>query len=227
MDSRTPRTSRAPRVLRTPRTSRIRSKLVSMPYNTRRAHSVCGERHGFRLGPRVRPAEADAFEAEHRVELPAAYRTFLTELGGSGAGPFHGLLPLEACRLYTMNPKPVDGGPRGFTHAHHPDAPRGDLFLHVVERGCSDLCLVAVTGPLTGRVVTGNASGFLPPNVSSARDFLGWYERWLDHLADGRDDPALGLSSPATVAREPWRRSRPLAGHAEAPVAWAAGFSGP
>ncbi|MFB7342814.1 SMI1/KNR4 family protein [Streptomyces hydrogenans] len=197
-----------------------------MPYNTRRSHSVCGERHGFRLGPRVRPAEADAFEAEHHVELPAAYRTFLTGLGGSGAGPFHGLLPLEECRLYTMNRKPADGGPRGFTHVSHPDAQRGDLFLHVVEMGCSDLCLVAVTGPLTGRVLTGNADGFLPPNVSSARDFLGWYERWLDHLADGRDDPALGLSSPATVAREPWRRSRPLAGHAEAPLAGTTGAHG-
>ncbi|GHJ93264.1 hypothetical protein SNE510_27830 [Streptomyces sp. NE5-10] len=137
-----PRPAHLPRIpfSRTSRTSRIRSKPARTPYHTRRAHSVCGERHGFRPGSRVRPAKADAFEAEHRV---------------------------------------------------------------------------AVTGPLSGRVVTGNASGFPPPDVSSARDFLGWYERRRDHLADGRDDPAPGLSSPGTVAREPWRRSRPLAGRAE------------
>lgn len=58
-------------------------------------HSVCAERHQFRLGPRISASEAGAFEAEHRLVLPAAYRAFLIELGGSGAGPFYGLLPLR------------------------------------------------------------------------------------------------------------------------------------
>ncbi|MEV5355088.1 hypothetical protein [Streptomyces sp. NPDC052693] len=34
------------------------------------------------------------------------------------------------------------------------------------------------------------------PNVSSARDFLAWYERWLDHMARGWDNRALELTSP-------------------------------
>lgn len=72
--------------------------------------------------------------------------------------------------------------------------------------GCSDLCLIAVTGPLAGRVVTGNADGFRPPNVSSARDFLSWYERWLNHMQAGKDNRALGLTSPSTVASAPWGR---------------------
>ncbi|WP_323179099.1 hypothetical protein [Streptomyces sp. NBC_00320] len=88
----------------------------------------------------------------------------------------------------------------------HPDALEGDLFLHIVEMGCSDLCLIAVTGPLAGRVVTGNADGFRPPNVSSARDFLSWYERWLNHMQAGKDNRALGLTSPSTVASAPWGR---------------------
>ncbi|MEU8773549.1 SMI1/KNR4 family protein [Streptomyces sp. NPDC048606] len=184
--------------------TRIRTKLAKVPYQPHRSHSVFEERHRFRLGPRISASEVDAFEAEQHLALPAAYRAFLTGLGGSGAGPFYGLLPLDECRLYTMNRKPADGGPRGFTHVDHPDAERGDLFLHIVERGCSDLCLIAVTGPLTGRVVNGNADGFRPPNVSSARDFLGWYERWLDHMRDGKDNRALGLTSPAIVASAPW-----------------------
>ncbi|GGY16076.1 hypothetical protein GCM10010299_21010 [Streptomyces tanashiensis] len=56
---------------------------------------MCAERHQFRLGPRISASEAGAFEAEHRLVLPAAYRAFLIELGGSGAGPFYGLLPLR------------------------------------------------------------------------------------------------------------------------------------
>ncbi|MFJ7334385.1 SMI1/KNR4 family protein [Streptomyces sp. NPDC101116] len=191
------------------RISRIRSKLAKMPYQAQRSHSVCGEGHQFRLGPRVSTSEADAFEAENHIALPAAYRAFLIELGGSGAGPFYGLLPLEKCRLFTMNRKPVDGSPRGFTHVGHPYAQQGDLFLHIIEMGCSDLCLIGVTGPLAGRVVTGNADGFWSPNVSSARDFLSWYERWLNHMRDGKDNAALGLSSPAIVASPSESRSRP------------------
>lgn len=137
-------------------------------------------------------------------ELPSAYRKFLVELGASGAGPFYGLLPLEECRLFTMDRQPPDGTSRGFHHVNHPDALQGDLFLHIIEMGCTDLCLIGVTGPLTGRMLTGNADGFWPPNVSSAQDVLSWYERWLDHMRDGKDNDALGLTSPATVASAPW-----------------------
>ncbi|CBG67660.1 MULTISPECIES: SMI1/KNR4 family protein [Streptomyces] len=185
------------------RTARIRSKLAKIPYQARRSHSAGAERHEFRPGPRVGAARVDTFEAEHHIVLPWAYRTFLVELG-VGAGPFYGLLPLEECRLFTMDRQPPDGSPRGFHHALHPDAARGDLFLHIIEMGCTDLCLIGVTGPLTGRVLTGNADGFRPPNVSSAPDFLSWYERWLDHMREGKDNRALGLTSPATVATAPW-----------------------
>ena len=117
-----------------------------------------------------------------------------------------------------MNRKSADGSLRGFTHVDHPYALRGDLFLHIIEMGCSDLCLIGVTGPLAGRVVTSNADGFWPSNVSSAQDFLSWYERWLNHMRDGKDNAALGLSSPAIVASARWgpapqpgpRRRRPV-----------------
>jgi hypothetical protein len=186
------------------RIARIRSALAKVPYQAQRSHSTGSERHCFRLGPRVSSARADAFEREHRITLPSAYREFLEELGGSGGGPFYGLLELEECRLFTMDRQPPDGTPRGFHHVHHPDALQGDRFLHIVEMGCTDLCLIGVTGPLTGRMVTGNADGFRHANVSSARDFLSWYERWLTHMRDGKDNPALGLTSPPTVASATW-----------------------
>ncbi|MFC4883959.1 hypothetical protein ACFPK5_01975 [Streptomyces beijiangensis] len=55
---------------------------------------------------------------------------------------------------------------------------------------------MGVTGPLAGRMLHGNAAGFWGPDVSSAPDFLAWYERWLDHLAAGKDNRALELTSP-------------------------------
>ncbi|WP_328400203.1 hypothetical protein [Streptomyces sp. NBC_00390] len=118
---------------------------------------------------------------------------------GCGASPYYGLIPLQECTLFTMNPKDTAAGPvgrpRGFSRAYRPTR-RGDLFLHVVERGCSDLARIGVTGPLTGRMLIGNADGFWGPNVSSAPDFLAWYERWLDHMGAGRDNRALALTSP-------------------------------
>ncbi|MGW6855144.1 SMI1/KNR4 family protein [Streptomyces xanthophaeus] len=182
------------------RIPRLRRKLARIPYVHGRSRSFGEERHEFRLGPRLSRARADAFEAEHDIELPEPYRDFLLHMGGSGASPRYGLIPLEECLLFTMDPEGADGFPRGFSRAYRPTR-RGDLFLEIVGSGCSDLTLLAVTGPLTGRVLFGNACGFFAPNVSSPRDFLAWYERWLDHMARGLDDRALSLTSPGTESR--------------------------
>ncbi len=120
---------------------------------------------------------------------------FLTHIGGSGAAPFYGLMPLERCSLLVMNPRGEPGTPRGFERTE-PRAHGRDLFLHVIEMGCTDVCVIAVTGPLTGRVLIGNSDGFWGPNVSSATDFLDWYERWLNHMSAGRDTRTLELTSP-------------------------------
>ncbi|WP_448316803.1 SMI1/KNR4 family protein [Streptomyces sp. CO7] len=178
-----------------PRIPRLRRKLAAIPFQPLRSHSFGEEKHELRLGPKLTEARVAAFETERGILLPDAYRQFLTHLGGSGAGPFYGLTSLERCAVMVMNPRGEPGAPRGFRGADS-RARAGDLFLRIIEMGCSDVCVVAVTGPLTGRVLTGNADGFWGPNVSSATDFLDWYERWLNHMAAGRDNRALHLTSP-------------------------------
>ncbi|MFF2145771.1 SMI1/KNR4 family protein [Kitasatospora sp. NPDC058190] len=178
---------------------RIRRKLAKMPYAVLRSHSFGEEKHRFHLEPPLPDAKVAEFEADHHIELPDPYRSFLTTLAGGGASPFYGLLPLQSCRLFTMDPQGESSRPRGFTFAGGPPH-RGDLFLHIIEAGCTDLVLLGITGPLTGRVVAGNADGFRGPNVSSATDFLAWYERWLDHMLAGRDNRDLELTSPALRA---------------------------
>ncbi|MFC9153713.1 SMI1/KNR4 family protein [Streptomyces bauhiniae] len=183
-----------------PRIPRLRRKLAAIPFNPLRSHSFGEGHHEFRLGPKPAEARLAAFEAEHGIVLPDAYRQFLMHMGGSGAAPFYGLMPLEQCSLFVMNPRGEPGTPRGFDRAK-PGAHEGDLFLHIIEMGCTDVCLVAVTGPLTGRVLTGNSDACWGPDVSSATDFLDWYERWLDHMSAGRDDRSLELTSPRLRAR--------------------------
>ncbi|MER6022365.1 SMI1/KNR4 family protein, partial [Streptomyces anulatus] len=75
--------------------------------------------------------------------------------------------------------------------------------------GCTDVCVIAVTGPLTGRVLIGNSDGFWGPNVSSATDFLDWYERRLNHMSAGRDNRALELTSPQLRAHPSRHRPAP------------------
>lgn len=94
-----------------------------------------------------------------------------------------------------MNPRGEPGSPRGFGAAG-PEAHERDLFLHIIEMGCTDVCVIAVAGPLTGRVLMGNSDGYWGPNVSSSTDFLDWYERRLNHMSAGRDYRALELTSP-------------------------------
>jgi hypothetical protein len=66
-----------------------------------------------------------------------------------------------------MNPAGEPGTPRGFYNAGR-EARESDLFLHVIEMGCTDVCVLGVTGPLTGRILIGNSDGHWGPNVSSA-----------------------------------------------------------
>jgi len=178
-----------------PRIARLRRKLAQSPFNPHRSHSFGEEHHRLRPGPPLTEKKISAFEAEQSIDLPDALRQFLLHVAGSGAAPFYGLIPLEDGSLYTMESRGYPGSPRGFVRARR-GAAEGDLFLHIITMGCTDMCLIAVTGPLTGRVLIGNAEGHWGPNVSSAPDFLAWYERWLDHMNAGKDNRALELTSP-------------------------------
>ncbi|MFD7917206.1 SMI1/KNR4 family protein [Streptomyces sp. NPDC059752] len=191
-----------------PRISRLRRKLAAIPFQPLRSHSFGEEQHEFRLGPKLVEARVAGFEAEHNIVLPDAYRQFLMHLGGSGAAPFYGLMPLERCSLLVMNPRGEPGAPRGFSGTGSGTHER-DLFLHIIEMGCTDVCVIAVTGPLTGRVLIGNGDGYWGPNVSSATDFLDWYERWLKHMSAGRDNRALELTSPRLRAHPNRHRMAP------------------
>jgi hypothetical protein len=157
---------------------------------------------------RLTQAHVAAFEAEHDIVLPDAHRQFLIHIGGSGAAPFYGLMPLERCSLLVMNPRGEPGTPRGFDNAGRGPRER-DLFPHIIEMGCTDVCVLALASPLTGRVLIRNSDGYWGPDVSSATDFLDWYERRLNHMGAGRDNRALELTSPRLRAHPNRHRMAP------------------
>jgi hypothetical protein len=50
--------------------------------------------HSFVLNPPAPIPDVVDFERRHGIELPGAYREFLTAVGNGGAGPYYGIFPL-------------------------------------------------------------------------------------------------------------------------------------
>ncbi len=48
--------------------------------------------HGYKLRPTAPLSVIESFERQHGISLPLDYRSFITEIGDGGAGPFYGLL---------------------------------------------------------------------------------------------------------------------------------------
>ena len=108
------------------------------------------EAHGFVVGPPLSEAVVAEFEERHEVSLPPAYRLFVTELGGEGAGPGYGLCRLKpSCCAYRRSghlaqPSPYLPGPRypvDWEQRHEDPPGPGQNFLRgtlaVAAHGCS------------------------------------------------------------------------------------------
>jgi HEAT repeat protein len=152
--------------------SRIRQKLESV----QQSGTACfgSNNHDFQLKPPVPLGEIEAFERAQGFALPEDYRAFISTLGGSGAGPYYGLLPLsewDSGHLYLEK--------------------LGGNAVTLVDMGCNNYGLLLTTGERRGRVVYTSDEGTLtfPDNP----DFVSWYERWLDELLWGYDIAWFGF----------------------------------
>lgn len=106
--------------------------------------------HGGRLGAPLTPRDLDTIEAE-TGQLPADYRSFLTEVGGSGAGPGYGLLA----------PRLVDG------------------VVPVAHAGCGVWWVLRLDGAARGEIWI-DARGCDGTYRRIAASFRDWYAEWLD-----------------------------------------------
>ncbi|RRD50829.1 SMI1/KNR4 family protein [Arachnia propionica] len=165
--------------------------------------------HDYVLHPPLGLDAVRRFETTRRITLPEAYVRFVTKVGdggprhpghtndGLGAGPGHGIIPLEHEEhswQETITPGEVtDDEWRSVFHgADRPDrdilARIQDAVLPVSEGGCGAFHGLILCGPLAGSVIHAMSDGdFLDaaPEIV-ADDFLAWYETWLDHvLGDG------------------------------------------
>ncbi|UQX05164.1 SMI1/KNR4 family protein [Streptomyces sp. RerS4] len=143
--------------------------------------------HRYRLAPPLSEAEVRGFEARHGITLPAAYRSFVTEVADGAAGPAHGLLPLtrprpEAGEDWAVDDEWADDRRPGRLAA--PFSPTGPTqastagTLTLAEHGCGVFFRLVLNGPHAGEVwcLDPDWRGFTPRSP----DFHHWYTAWLE-----------------------------------------------
>ncbi len=141
------------------------------------------------------------FEARHQIELPEAYRAFLLHIGNGGDGPPEYGIPrlgeiathktrytdahLRACyeeMRFVREPFPLvenwiwEGETDADDAAISTAQCHGHLYLGT--EGCGLNWVLIVTGPERGFVWQIAGEGAQP--TIPRRDFLTWYEDWLD-----------------------------------------------
>ena len=135
-------------------------------------------RYGYRFNAPLARAQVEAFEARYQVELPAAYRRFVTELGNGGPGPFYGVTPLDldAPQLGQVFPyaeaTPFDDDtPDAAWEGAIPGA------VEVGEYGCAAYFLLVLRGPRAGEVWWDARweTGVSPCYQGDSTSFDGWW----------------------------------------------------
>jgi hypothetical protein len=155
---------------------------------------------GLRLGAPLSEEEVSQFERRHEVALPEGYREFLLRVGNGGVGPpaydvaalgeAAGDMRGEEARVCRELPHVREPFP--FTRPWCWE--EGDLsdegtreqvghgVIYVGNDGCGMYWYVVVTGPERGNVWMICGEGTQP--TAPKRDFLQWYEDWLDGVRD-------------------------------------------
>ncbi len=161
------------------------------------------ESHKFSLQAPLSEEAVRDFERQHGITLPDEFRRFVLEAGGSGAGPYYGLQPMDwwwngfgssttECPMYPGMPVPQLNDPLYDRML--------DGTLSIVQQGCSSSTVLVVTGPYRGRLVNYDAEDGAP-YFTRDTGFLAYYERWLDEILAGWDTGWFGFGMPGDARR--------------------------
>ena len=143
-------------------------------------------------------AQVEEFEDLHGVTLPLEFRRFIIEIGNGGIGPpEYGLIALGDCaadmrlrerEIWTKLPNVTKPFPftrfwiweNGATSTEGSREQVGHGSILIGNDGCGMYWHLIVSGPERGVPWMICGEGIQP--VCPKRDFLQWYEDWLDGL---------------------------------------------
>jgi hypothetical protein len=140
-------------------------------------HRFGARHHRYTLGPPLGEARVVAIEAQIGVALPSAYRRFVATVGDGGAGPYHGLFPLDhplQLRLAAA------------------ERTSGDVYSGVVglgHIGCGYIAFLVVRGADAGQVWI-DARGAGEGTRMIHRDFTSYFHEWVVCVANNRLPPS-------------------------------------
>ncbi|MBL0913748.1 MAG: SMI1/KNR4 family protein [Bacteroidia bacterium] len=125
--------------------------------------------HHYDVSGSISKETLEAFERQHKVQLPLEYRQYLLEVANGGAGPFYGMYALENCLL------PLDTPEKDYLQRHpeHLSKPfpvtkeqvqaydNGSIrdielskeaggYLFISEYGSGTFIIMPLNGPFTG-----------------------------------------------------------------------------
>jgi hypothetical protein len=129
--------------------------------------------HRYRVGPPIAPARLDELERDLEIRLPDEYREHVLAISDGGAGPYHGLMPLDhpiqlAAARGTFGPGAPYQGVVGLTHL-----------------GCGYVAFLVVRGEHRGQVwLDARGSGDGVFRIDD--DFRAFVLEWIDTLARNR-----------------------------------------
>jgi hypothetical protein len=126
-------------------------------------------RHRYELAPPLTAAELAAVEHRIGAALPDDVRGFAAEVAAGGAGPYHGLVPLDRAAAYVV------AGPAGAPWT------RGLPLAHL---GCGYAAICVLDGGARGEIwIDARTIGVLRPIHTG---FTALYLDWIDRLAHAR-----------------------------------------
>ena len=149
-----------------------------------------------RLEPVLTRAQVEAFEEHYGVTLPKGYRQFLLHIGNGGNGPMaYGLEPLETLpdrklshiyyqwpersnitEVFPFTRRWIWENGETTTEGTRDQVDNGRLFIGT--DGCGADWYLIITGPERGSPWLIDGDGIEP--TAPKRDFLQWYEDWLE-----------------------------------------------
>ncbi|MEP3279224.1 MAG: SMI1/KNR4 family protein [Stappiaceae bacterium] len=184
---------------------RIKDKLVAAREADPEFKCFGAEAHKYRLDPPLQREELDGLEERYKVKLPSDLRAFFLSVGNGlehkgywglgGAGPHYGLRSAETIirSADTSKDCPLTPDMTGeewqeiYDRWENDEIDLADLTrgcTFIASQGCSYTNELVLKGPHAGRVINFDEEGS-PPWFAYEKNFLDWYERWLDEVIAG------------------------------------------
>lgn len=183
--------------------SRIRTKLNLAKAKDPELKVFGADGHEYELNAPANINDVRNFEHSFGITLPADYVEFITTICNGGPGPYYGIYELgdfgymTGCEKTMANPCLVDSKLtearwKKLTAFEEKMDSSDDRYyryydklfagqLPIGHQGCNFNSMLILNGEYAGRVLNIDQDLQIP-NVAKEKNFLDWYEGWLDEV---------------------------------------------